>query len=79
MIIDIQVDIDEAGIVRIDGTKYVPEYTKSYTKPEHANSEVIEIKEVRPIYGDSFSWLQLLFDMPKMQFSPGDKIRIIKE
>lgn len=40
---------------------------------------ITTIKEVRPTYGQGYTWLYLGFDLPMVKFSVGDKIRITKK
>ena len=61
------------GRVFVDGGEFIRKDIYEATV-----GETLTIKEVRPIYGEGFSWLQLGFDMPEMKLSPGDKIRIVK-
>ena len=62
------------GRVFFDGNEYIRKDIGETTA-----GEILIIKEVRPTYGEGFSWLQLSFDMPEMKFNPGDKIRIVKQ
>lgn len=68
-----KIEIDD-NTVTINGRKYV-----TIEKWPGFEGKVVTIKEVRPVYGDGFSWLFIGFDMPKMKFNVGDKIKIIKE
>ena len=61
------------GRVFVDGDEFIRKDVSEAT-----TGEVLTIKEVRPIYGEGFSWLQLGFESPHMKFSPNDKIRIVK-
>ena len=67
--------IDSVGkVVMVNGHKYMLADCREVEK-----SEIVTIKEVCPRYTKKQSSLYLKFDIPLMKFSPGDKIRIIKE
>lgn len=51
---------------------------KKYIRADSEPFEIITIEEVRPQYQQNFKWLYLGFEMPLMQFRPGDKIKIVK-
>lgn len=70
-----EIKIDMAGhVITLNGIDYIRKDFRRY-----GENEIVTIKEVCPRYTKKQSSLYLKFDMPLMKFSPGDKIKIIKE
>lgn len=60
----------KGNVINFDGEEYIRTNSEPF--------EIITVEEVRPHYQKDFKWLSLGFEMPQMQFRPGDRIKIIK-